>query len=135
MEAKYVVVAGVIVRPDGCVLLQKRSLHRDFPGKWEFPGGKVEKGESLEDALVRELFEELGVVVSVNEHICTVVWDSDSGPIPIIFQRCSVLVGKPTPKDAEAIAWVGPECVADYNLIHSNVAVVAKLAKYKEEYP
>ena len=60
------VAAAVVVRADGSVLLAQRPAGKPYAGYWEFPGGKLEPGESPRDALARELVEELGIVVRVD---------------------------------------------------------------------
>lgn len=66
------VVAGVITDPRGRILLTRRTETRDMPGLWEFPGGKREPGETSEQALVRELNEELGIEAQVGDWLMDV---------------------------------------------------------------
>lgn len=70
------VVAAVIAR-EGAVLACRRNPERSFGGKWEFPGGKLEPGESPSDALAREIHEELGVRVEVGEELTTNVTETE----------------------------------------------------------
>ena len=102
------VVAVALIDRGGRVLLQKRRAGARHGGLWEFPGGKVERGETPELALIREIAEELGVVVA-SADLCHQgeVWEgSGSGPRLVLnLYRCARWDGKPRCLDAEAIGW------------------------------
>jgi 8-oxo-dGTP diphosphatase len=105
------VVAAALVDADGRVLLQKRSPGRQMEGLWEFPGGKVEPGEIPEDALIRELSEELGVETDAD---CLVPAAFASAPLGdrhmlLLLYICRKWRGEPQPLDAEALRWVRPQ--------------------------
>ncbi|MDP2305831.1 MAG: (deoxy)nucleoside triphosphate pyrophosphohydrolase [Pseudomonadota bacterium] len=119
------VVAGVLVR-DGRVLAAKRAPGTREAGLWEFPGGKLEPGEDDATALVRELAEELGVVVlagellGVNEHAYA------HGVVRLAALRCTLVSGEPAALDHEALRWLGPHelesvdwAPADVPLLHA----------------
>ncbi len=102
------VVAVALIDRGGRVLLQKRRCDARHGGLWEFPGGKVERGECPESALIREIAEELGVVVaSADLHAVGEVWeDPGSGPRLVLnLYRCAHWRGEPRCLDAEAIGW------------------------------
>jgi 8-oxo-dGTP diphosphatase len=69
------VAVGVLVQPDGCYLLAQRPAGKPYEGYWEFPGGKLEPGESVEAALARELHEELGIEVTASHRWHTLEHD------------------------------------------------------------
>lgn len=100
------VVCGVIGDDAGRVLACRRPPGKHLGGKWEFPGGKVEAGESPEFALVRELREELGIETEVSGAMTPVVWDYGRGPIRLLPFRCRVLAGRPEPLEHDAIEWI-----------------------------
>lgn len=89
-EQRTEVVCAVIVSPDGRVYSCKRPTGVHLPGLWEFPGGKVEHGESLRDALGRELHEELGVRAEVGHLIHTVEWTDGERRITLHAFRCEI---------------------------------------------
>ena len=110
------VVAVALMRGDGRVLMQRRRLGRQHGGLWEFPGGKVEAGESLTQAAAREIAEELGVAV-LPEALAPVGFavnrTTDSpGPVILLF-ACEKWSGDPSCLDAEEIGWFPPDALAD----------------------
>lgn len=103
------VVAAALVSADGLVLMHRRRLGSQYGGLWEFPGGKVESGESNHLALVREISEELGVALDAAA-IADVAQagDAESG-IVIDLYIARAWIGEPRCLDGEEIAWFRPE--------------------------
>ncbi|MFB4270198.1 (deoxy)nucleoside triphosphate pyrophosphohydrolase [Nonomuraea sp. GTA35] len=101
-----VVVAAVIVGPGGRVLAAQRAEPATLAGGWEFPGGKVDPGESETAALVRECQEELGVEVAVGERVGG-DWPLAEGYVMRVW-LCSLLSGRPEAKEHLALRWLGP---------------------------
>ncbi|MDB6077141.1 MAG: hydrolase, partial [Akkermansiaceae bacterium] len=93
------VVAGVILDSKGQILACQRPAGKHMAGKWEFPGGKVESGESPDTALVRELQEELQVTVSITGALSIVPWDYGSVRIRLIPLLCEIESGDPRPTE------------------------------------
>lgn len=104
------VVAVAPIATDGRVLLQRRRLDRAHGGLWEFPGGKIEPGESPEAAARREIAEELGVDLDVRD-LHPVSFASDPPHIVLLY-ICREWRGEPRCLDAEEIAWFAPEALA-----------------------
>ena len=98
-------VCAVMGDADGRILACRRSSGGHLGGLWEFPGGKVEAGEELAAALVRELQEELGVLVGVGEPLTPVTWDYGRGPFRLLPFICTVLQGIPTPLEHDELRW------------------------------
>ena len=110
-----VVSAGVVMR-DGRIMLCQRKPEVHNGLKWEFPGGKLEAGESPEAALVRELREELGIEISVGR-VMDVMFHSYPGrDVLILFYPCRILSGEPECIDCNAIAWAAPDDLLGYDL-------------------
>jgi 8-oxo-dGTP diphosphatase len=105
------VVAVALLRQDGCVLMQQRRLQAEHGGLWEFPGGKVEPGETLTEALRREIAEELGLALAT-EHLEPFSFASLPGsPYVILLYTCSNWSGEPACLDGEAMGWFAPRAL------------------------
>lgn len=105
MSAIVDVAAAVILRPDGAFLLARRPAGKVYAGYWEFPGGKVEPDEPLEDALARELHEELGIDVAAAAPWITRVFTYPHATVRLHFYRVFDWRGVPHPREAQAIVW------------------------------
>ena len=103
--ARTLVVGAAIVR-DGTVLAARRTAPVEAAGRWEFPGGKVESDETPEDALVREVDEELGCRIEVTGWLPGSALIGERHELRVAF---AVLIeGEPTPTEHDLIRWVGP---------------------------
>lgn len=122
------VAAAVVVRADGRVLLAQRPAGKAYAGYWEFPGGKLEPGESPRDALARELVEELGIVVRraapwiVQEHVYP------HAHVELHFFRVFAFDGEPVGHDGQAFSWQRPGAFDVAPLLPANTRVLAALA-------
>jgi 8-oxo-dGTP diphosphatase len=99
-------VTAAILARDGKVLIAQRKSSDHLAGKWEFPGGKIEEGESPEECLRRELHEEFGVDTSIGEFLAESVYHYDHISIRLLAYRTFLEHGKLEPKDHDAYAWV-----------------------------
>jgi 8-oxo-dGTP diphosphatase len=107
------VAAGLIVR-GGRYLIARRKAGTHLGGLWEFPGGKREAGESLEDCLHRELREELGIDVTPPVHFRVIRHEYPEKTVELHFFRCSVRRGEAMALDCEEVRWVMPGELSDY---------------------
>jgi 8-oxo-dGTP diphosphatase len=127
---KIVLVSAVaLIDPDGRVLLAQRPEGKSMAGLWEFPGGKVEPGETPEAALIRELKEELGIDT----------WQSCLAPLTFAshaYQEFHLLMplfvcrrwqGTAAPHEGQALAWVRPGSLRDYPMPPADLPLVAIL--------
>jgi 8-oxo-dGTP diphosphatase len=105
------VVAAALVDGERRVLLQQRAPGRAMAGLWEFPGGKVEEGESPEAALVRELEEELGIDVEIAAltPAAFASADNDGRHMLLLLYLCREWRGEPRALDAAALQWMRPD--------------------------
>jgi len=104
--ARVEVVAAVIEQPDGAFLLASRPEGRAYAGWWEFPGGKVEAGETLAHALARELHEELGITVTTAYPWITREFDYPHARVRLNFFRVTAWQGEPHPREGQGgLAW------------------------------
>jgi 8-oxo-dGTP diphosphatase len=117
------VVAAVLER-DGQVLLARRTKDDAIGRVWEFPGGRVEEGESLEDALARELREELGVDAAVGEKLFENEHDYAHLRVRLHFFRCDLVDGEPEGKEGQALVWVRPSELPEMEVPEADRAMV-----------
>lgn len=100
------VVCGIIKKSSGKILACRRGLERHLGGLWEFPGGKIDIGETPEAALARELQEELGITVRVGEPLAaTVEWTDGAVSICLRGYFCEIIQGEPHAHEHEEIRW------------------------------
>jgi 8-oxo-dGTP diphosphatase len=109
-----VVVAGVIRRCGGEILLAQRPPGVHMAGLWELPGGKVRDGESPPAALIRELREELGIETEVGDPVTFAVHEEPGRRILLLFYNAEILAGEPQSLEGQALAWVPPRRLVDY---------------------
>ena len=129
LRQRKLVVAGLIVDDAGRVLVSQRRADQPLPLQWEFPGGKIEPGESPTAALARELREELGVSVDVGR-----VWDVLYHAYPdydvlMIVYRCGLPTGEvPRPVEVADLLWRTPDGLADLDILPADAPLVSRLA-------
>jgi len=122
------VVCGVIFDSLGKVLSCRRDLQRHLGGKWEFPGGKVHAGETPQDALLREIREELGIGVVVGEVLESVVeWTDGEVSICLTGFRCEITEGEPVALEHEEIRWCEISELRDLDWAEADVPLVDEL--------
>ena len=120
------VAVGVICDETQNILIAKRSDDRHQGGLWEFPGGKVEGGESLIDALARELHEELGIRI-VAEHCSSLITiEHDYGDKVVCLDVCWVrcFQGQPEGREGQPLAWVARQNLHQYAFPEANRAII-----------
>ncbi len=125
-----VVVVAVIERGDRRLLIGQRRREDTSPLKWEFPGGKVEEGEPPQEALARELREELGVTLIQSVPIGSVKhqYAGQNEILEIQFHAAAIAEPEVNPKTFERIAWVLPRELGEYDFLAANAQLVANLA-------
>lgn len=122
------VVTAAVIETDGLVLIGKRKRGKRFAGNWEFPGGTLEKGETPEECLKRELREELDLDVEVGELFCSATADYAPGwTVRLLAYRATVISGTFCLNDHEEIRWVRPTELTGYDFPEADRPVVEKL--------
>ncbi|MCL4761965.1 MAG: NUDIX domain-containing protein, partial [Burkholderiales bacterium] len=122
------VAAAVILRPDGRVLLAQRPPGKPYEGYWEFPGGKLERGEAPAHALARELHEELGIDVRRAAPWLTQEFVYPHAHVELDFFRVFAFDGEPHGRDGQALAWQVPGAFDVAPLLPANTRVLRALA-------
>jgi len=128
-------VAAAIIFSDGKVLIARRATHKHLAGLWEFPGGKVEKHESPEMCIARELDEELKIRVTVQDFLTE--HEHDFGTFKILLKAyiCSFIAGDFTLTDHDAIKWADLDQLADFNLAPADIPLVSAISNYVHMHP
>ena len=122
------VVAGAIIK-DGKVFAAQRGASGKTAFKWEFPGGKINPGETPEQALARELVEELSINVKVHELIYSVVDEYEDVILHIDTYKCSLLSGEPTLSEHINMAWSDKNELDKLNFSPADAPVLEKIKK------
>ncbi|MEO4045814.1 Nudix family hydrolase [Pseudomonas sp. CAU 1711] len=123
---KRVHVAAAVIRgADGRVLIAKRAADRHQGGLWEFPGGKVEAGEQVRDALARELNEELGIRVEAARPLIQVHHDYPDKQVLLDVWEVGAFAGEPHGAEGQPLAWAGAQELLDYEFPAANQPIVA----------
>lgn len=132
MKKLLLVAAAALVNDKNEVLIAQRPEGKRLAGKWEFPGGKLEAGESPEEALVRELHEELGITVEPKH--CEPFWFLSHDYVaefgfhmlmPVF--TCRTWQGTPKALEHAALAWIAPNQMKNYDMIEADAELVEKL--------
>ena len=121
------VVAGVIEDARGRILLARRTAGRDLAGSWEFPGGKVDQGETPEQALARELHEELGIRVHASTPLIAVPYAYPHKRIVLDVRRITAWSGHASGRERQALTWSTPGKLLSYPMPLADRPVIATL--------
>jgi len=103
---KQINVVGAVIVREGLILCAQRGPDGALPGMWEFPGGKIEAGETPHDALAREITEELECEVAVGELITTTSCEYDFGIVALTTFYCELLSGTPVLTEHAEVLWL-----------------------------
>jgi len=121
----YHVVAAIIKR--GNKIFATQRGYGDYKDGWEFPGGKIEPGETPEEALVREIQEELEMTIEVCRHVIDVAYDYPQFHLAMQCFLCSITDGTPRLLEHEAAKWLGPQDIGSVDWLPADVLVVDAL--------
>jgi len=123
------VVAGLIRDGTGRYLITQRRRGTHLEGLWEFPGGKREAGETLEQSLRRELHEELGAYFAIGDHVETVPWTYPEKTVILHFFQCRVETGILEPREGQRMEWVAPAELHCYDFPPADAALLTRLGR------
>jgi 8-oxo-dGTP diphosphatase len=128
---RHVHVACAIIERDGLVLSALRSASMNLPLKWEFPGGKIEPGEELEDCLRRELVEEMGVGIKVGRPLTPATHEYPSFTVTLYPYVCSIISGEITLFEHSAISWLTPARMHELDWADADLPIIAEYQTLK----
>jgi 8-oxo-dGTP diphosphatase len=126
---KQIDVVGAVIIRDGLVLCAQRGADGALAGKWEFPGGKIEAGESARQALEREIIEELNCVVQVGEEVTTTRHEYDFGMVRLTTFYCVLVDGTPTLSEHAAVKWLAPSDILTLEWAPADVPAVEQIQR------
>ena len=126
---KDIHVVGAVIFRDGKILCAQRGNDKSLPLLWEFPGGKIEKGETAKQALLREIQEEMKVLIVVNEQIEHTVYEYDFGIVHLTTFACELINEEPTLTEHAAIKWLTPDELHLLEWAPADVPAIEKLAE------
>ena len=125
---KTINVVAALIRDDKRVFATARG-YGNYKGWWEFPGGKVEPGESSEEALVREIREELDSEISVDEYISTIEYDYPEFHLSMRCYWCSLISGDLVLKEAEDARWLDVETIDSVKWLPADITLIDEIKK------
>lgn len=123
---KKIEVVAAVIRKDGRIFATQRG-YGEFKDKWEFPGGKMEAGESREEALSREIREELDAEIGIERHLCTVEYDYPAFRITLHCFLCSLGSGAPVLKEHESARWLRTDELDSVDWLPADMEVLRKI--------
>lgn len=121
------VVAAIIKNGEGEILITQRNLKKSQGGLWEFPGGKIEKGETREEAIIREIKEELTIEINVESYLGEKVFEYPEKSINLIALNCRVKSGNIYLTEHEEARWVEKEELNSFEFAPADIFIVKKL--------
>lgn len=121
------VAVGIVRNRDGCVLIAQRRTGQHLAGCWEFPGGKVEAGESVFHALTRELKEEVGIGVLGASPMLRISHQYPAKKVLLDVWQVTSFSDEPVGREGQSVAWVAPDALGSFRFPEANAAIVNAL--------
>lgn len=126
---KHIHVVGAVIIENGKILCAQRGPDKALPLKWEFPGGKIEEGESPQEALRREINEEMQCKVEIGEQIDYTVYEYDFGIVHLTTFYCKLIEGTPVLTEHVSIRWLSPHELPSLDWAPADIPAIEKLSK------
>ena len=124
---KKIEVVAAILHRDGAYFATQRG-YGEFEGMWEFPGGKIEPGESPEDALKREIQEKLGIDITIDKFLCTTEYDYSSFHLTMHCYLCGIKAGEIELREHKSARWLRPEELGIVEWLPADKDVISRLS-------
>jgi 8-oxo-dGTP diphosphatase len=115
---------AVITNRQGKILIDRRKDEGEMAGLWEFPGGKVEPGETIEECIEREIAEELNIKITVGDRLITITHAYKTFNITLYVHECQHVGGEPQPLECQEIHWVEPAQMNRYEFPQANQQII-----------
>lgn len=118
---------AIIYDRQGLILIDRRPAKGLMGGLWEFPGGKIEPGETPEECIKREILEELAIEIEVGSHFMTIAHEYSLFHVVLIVHLCHHIGGEPQTLCCDEIRWVKPQELFEFNFPEANLQIVEAL--------
>ena len=117
---------GVAVISDrqGKILIDRRKAEGEMGGLWEFPGGKIEPGETVVECIKREIKEELNIEVNIGDRLTSITHSYKTFKVTLYVHDCEYLSGEPQPLESEEILWIDPCSMNQYQFPQANQQII-----------
>ena len=125
---KNIYVVGAVIVENGKILCAQRGPAKSLPLKWEFPGGKIEEGESPQEALRREIEEEMHCKIEIGDQIEHTVYEYDFGIVHLTTFYCKLTEGKPVLTEHKSIKWLSPDELKSLDWAPADIPAIEKLS-------
>lgn len=122
-------VVAAIIKDKDKILIAQRNSKDHLSGKWEFPGGKIEPGETPEECLVREIREELRVDVEIGSFYDDNIYGSEDQAIHLLFYWAEVMNGEVTPVVHDDVKWITIKELARFDFAPADISIVKRLER------
>lgn len=126
---KTLEVTAAIIRQNGKILICQRPADKNCGLLWEFPGGKIEAEETGEQCVIRECQEELSVTLSVERELTDITYEYPDRIVHLHFYLCNIADGSPVKKEHNALEWISPDVIDQYEFCPADKAMISELEK------
>jgi|SRR5579872_5385344 len=120
-------VTAAVIERNGKFLIAKRKAGKHLAGKWEFPGGKTEAGESPEQCLMRELREEFGIEATIGDFIVESIFHYNDRTIRLLGYRATYIRGEFVLDSHDEIRWIGADEFGDYDFAPADIRLIKQI--------
>ena len=120
-------VTAAIIQKDGQVLVCQRPANKSCGLLWEFPGGKIEPGETGEECIIRECQEELGITITVDKELTQVQYEYPDRCVHLHFYICNIVSGVLELKEHHAVHWIAPREILNYTFCPADAKMLRSL--------
>ncbi|MGJ5675216.1 MAG: 8-oxo-dGTP diphosphatase MutT [Nostochopsis sp.] len=131
-----IIGVAVIWNDQGQILIDRRRQEGAMGGLWEFPGGKIELDETIEECIQREIKEELGIVIEVGEHLITIDHTYTQIRVTLTVHHCRFIQGVPQLIECDEVRWVSVDELESFAFPEANIQIIAALrdcGEYEEK--
>ncbi|MBH8564276.1 8-oxo-dGTP diphosphatase MutT [Nostoc sp. CENA67] len=122
-----IIGVAVIWNDQGQILIDRRRLEGVMGGLWEFPGGKIEPGETVQECIQREIYEELGIEIEVREHLITIDHTYTHLRVTLTVHQCRLIAGIPQPLECDEVRWVNLDELEQFAFPQANSQIIEAL--------